>query len=151
MNRPSINVTPLIDVLLVLLIIFMIASPLRPESFKTRVAQPPAGVTVRPNPLSLVIAVAEDGSLTLNNEKNIATAADPSRLITRLKEIFQPRVSNNTVTEREDPGFHSPDLIQRTVFIRAPQRTNYGTVAKVVDAAKSSGAVPISLQVDGLD
>ena len=37
MNKPEINVTPLIDVLLVLLIIFMVVAPLKPSSFKARV------------------------------------------------------------------------------------------------------------------
>jgi biopolymer transport protein ExbD len=151
MNKPSINVTPLIDVLLVLLIIFMIASPLRPESFKTRVPQTPTSATLKENPLSLVITISKDGVLSLNNEKDIATAAEPSRLISRLKQIFLLRAANRAISERSDPAFPSPDGTERTVFIKAPSRIDYGTVAHVVDAAKSSGAVPISLQIDGLD
>ncbi len=38
-NKPNINVTPLIDVLLVLLIIFMVVSPLKPANFKTKIPQ----------------------------------------------------------------------------------------------------------------
>ena len=40
---------------------------------------------------------------------------------------------------------------QRTVFIKAPKGIDYGTVAKVVDAVKMSGATPISLQIDRLE
>ena len=38
-NKPNINVTPLIDVLLVLLIIFMVVSPIKPTDFKTKIPQ----------------------------------------------------------------------------------------------------------------
>ena len=41
MNRPNINVTPLIDVLLVLLIIFMVVTPFKPSSFKARIPAEP--------------------------------------------------------------------------------------------------------------
>jgi biopolymer transport protein ExbD len=37
------------------------------------------------------------------------------------------------------------------VFIKAPRATNYGSVARVVDAVKLAGAYPISLQIDGLE
>ena len=40
-NKPNINVTPLIDVLLVLLIIFMVAAPLRPARFMAKLPAPP--------------------------------------------------------------------------------------------------------------
>ena len=40
MTRPTINVTPLIDVLLVLLIIFMVVTPMRPSSFKAAIPRP---------------------------------------------------------------------------------------------------------------
>ncbi|MEQ1646799.1 MAG: biopolymer transporter ExbD, partial [Pyrinomonadaceae bacterium] len=52
MLKPTINVTPLIDVLLVLLIIFMVVTPLKPSAFKTRVpaeqVEPPKGVFENP-------------------------------------------------------------------------------------------------------
>ncbi|MBA2737206.1 MAG: hypothetical protein H0U50_10535, partial [Pyrinomonadaceae bacterium] len=40
--------------------------------------------------------------------------------------------------------------VEKTVFIKAPRGTDYGSVAKVIDAVKLSGANPISLQIDGL-
>jgi len=66
MNRPNINVTPLIDILLVLLIVFMVVTPLKPASFKTRVPSGPDRVLNAPNdPKTLVVIVGLDGSLRL--------------------------------------------------------------------------------------
>jgi biopolymer transport protein TolR len=57
---PQINVTPLIDVLLVLLIIFMVITPLKPSRFEAKVPAEPkpddVQANVKPNPLTLVVA-----------------------------------------------------------------------------------------------
>ena len=54
MNNPHINVTPLIDVLLVLLIIFMVVAPLKPSSFKTRIpSEQKNNGTTDPHPQTL--------------------------------------------------------------------------------------------------
>ena len=69
--KPSINVTPLIDVLLVLLIIFMVITPLKPSRFEAKVPAEPKdeqNVNVKPNPLTLVVAISkETKGITLNN------------------------------------------------------------------------------------
>ena len=59
MSKPHINVTPLIDVLLVLLIIFMVVSPLRPDAFKAKV---PAELTndTPSDPQTLVVIIGKD-------------------------------------------------------------------------------------------
>ncbi len=58
---PNINVTPLIDVLLVLLIIFMVITPLKPSRFEAKVPAEPKDeqiqVEPKPNPLTLVVGV----------------------------------------------------------------------------------------------
>jgi biopolymer transport protein ExbD len=55
MTSPNINVTPLIDVLLVLLIIFMVVAPLKPTAFKARIPNEPGSFAdVNPNPKTLV-------------------------------------------------------------------------------------------------
>src|SRR5436309_15773964 len=65
--KPHINVTPLIDVLLVLLIIFMVVAPLKPARFLTKVAsKPDANRRLEPPPLQLVVTIKLDRSLTLN-------------------------------------------------------------------------------------
>ena len=154
MNRPAINVTPLIDVLLVLLIIFMVVTPLKPASFKARVpAEPLSDPRIRENPKTLVVAVAGDGSLRLNNLTDLGTAADAKLLSGKLVEIFEARKANADVSEdfADDAGRPTNDRIERAVFLKAPKGLDYGSVARVVDAVKLAGAYPISLQIDDLD
>jgi biopolymer transport protein ExbD len=137
MSKPEINVTPLIDVLLVLLIIFMVVTPVKPSKFDARVPSEPNNEIVAPAPTTLVVSLDAAAAITLNTERLDANAASPGALVVRLKEVFSARKANMET--------------QRTVFIKAPKNIDYGTVAKIVDAVKMSGAVPISLQIDRLD
>jgi biopolymer transport protein TolR len=137
MNKPDINVTPLIDVLLVLLIIFMVVTPVKPSKFDAKIPSEPTDERVDPNPKTLIVSIDESMALTLNTENIDASVAVPDALIERLKNVFDARYQNM------EP--------ERTVFIKAPKSIDYGTVAKVVDVVKRSGAAPISLQIDRLD
>src|SRR5215203_3799899 len=90
--QPNINVTPLIDVLLVLLIIFMVITPLKPSRFEAKVPAEPKPednqVEAKPNPLTLVVSVNKaDMSVLLNNEA-AGDVSDTSLLTTKLEEIF---------------------------------------------------------------
>lgn len=154
MSKPIINVTPFIDVLLVLLIIFMVVSPLKPSSFKARVPSEPIKIEKGDShPDTLVVTVADDAVLSLNSEANLGTAYEPTQLIAHLKNVFAARIANGNVsaTFGNDPGRPTADRIERTVFIKAPKTIDYGSVARVVDAVKLAGAYPISLQIDHLD
>jgi biopolymer transport protein TolR len=154
MNNPHINVTPLIDVLLVLLIIFMVVAPIRPSSFKARIPREPDHIaTAVPAPDALVVVVESDRSLRLNNERDLGTIDDAEKLIDRLRSVFQQRIENGNVSASfaGDPERPMPDQVERTVFIKAPPTLDYGSVAHVVDAVKLAGAFPISLQLDGLN
>jgi biopolymer transport protein ExbD len=154
MSKPNINVTPLIDVLLVLLIIFMVVAPLKPSSFKTRIPSEPTKIAKAENhPDTLVVTVASNSVLSLNNEANLGTANEPTLLISRLKNIFERRIANGNVsaTFGDDPHRPTSDKIERTVFIKAPKNIDYGSVARVLDAVKLAGAYPISLQIDHLE
>ena len=149
MNRPEINVTPLIDVLLVLLIIFMIVTPTRPSSLETRVPSEPAATRgVTPHPDTIVIRADRFGNLSVNNSGPIATIAEPGEMIEFIKAAFAARRENNAF--RTDPSTGKPD-IERTVFIKAPKGLDYGSVARVVDSVKLAGASPVSLQIDQLE
>ena len=153
MTKPNINVTPLIDVLLVLLIIFMVVSPLKPSSFKARVpSEPTNDPNVNTNINTLVAVVDGDGTLRLNAESNLGTTSDTIKLTDRLRAVFAERIASGQISERfaDDPERPISDRIERTVFIKAPRTTGYGEVARVVDAVKLAGAYPISLQIDDL-
>src|ERR1035437_3061563 len=152
MNAPHINVTPLIDVLLFLLIIFMVVAPTKPSAFKARIPaepkQTPIGIQ---NPKTLVVTIGIDRTLTINSE-SAGTVNDPNRLITRVKNIFELRIASGDVSESfaNDADRPAVDRIERTVFVKAPRDIDYGSVARVVDAVKLAGAYPISLQIDHL-
>jgi biopolymer transport protein ExbD len=142
--KPNINVTPLIDVLLVLLIIFMVISPSKPTAFQAKVPAEPSGEpNLPPNPNSLIVTVNPDYSLRLNRENEMGSVEDSEKVTAKLREVFETRAAN---------GILRPDSneVEKTVFIKAPKNLNYGSVAKVVDAVKLSGAAPIGLQIDDL-
>lgn len=144
MNQPKINVTPLIDVLLVLLIIFMVITPVKPSRFETKVPSPPADVRiVRPHPDTLQVSVGRDLLLRVNATGTFGSVEQPDELTMKLLDVFAERLSN--------AGGGRPAEVERTVFVRAPRDISYGDVAKVVDAVKASGADPISLSIDELD
>ncbi len=154
MNHPNINVTPLIDVLLVLLIVFMVVAPIKPSAFKARVpADPTDAADQPPHPEALAVIVMSDTSLMLNNETQLGTVADPARLIERLRSVFEQRIANGSVSSSfaDAPDRPGTDRIERTVFIKASPTINYGSVVKILDAVKLAGAYPISLQIDRLD
>lgn len=143
---PHINVTPLIDVLLVLLIIFMVITPLKPSRFEAKVPAEPKeqqDIKVEPNPLTLVVAINRiNRTLTLNNE-NAGSVDEPDALTNRLKEIFTQR-------EQNDVRSDVTNQIEKTIFIKSPTSVKYGDVVKVIDAVKMAGAQPIGLQIDDL-
>lgn len=150
MSKPHINVTPLIDVLLVLLIIFMVITPIKPSAFEARIpAEPRSDLIVDPHPDTLVVIVGTDSTLRLNNDVLEATIDDTGQLTQRLQEVFDARERNYAYTDSTSSD--GVPRIQRTVFIKAPRSLSYGSVAKVVDAVKVGGARPISLQIDDLD
>jgi len=154
MTKPDINVTPLIDVLLVLLIIFMVVAPKKPTDIKAHLPQEPKQEAfVEAHPHTLVVAINEDSSLRLNNAVDMGTIQEPEKLMAKLAQVFAERAENrlyaagmetrNDVTESEK--------ILKVVFIKAPRAMDYGNVVKVIDAVKMSGANPISLQIDDLN
>jgi biopolymer transport protein ExbD len=150
--KPEINVTPLIDVLLVLLIIFMVIAPLKPTDFKTKLPRPPAQ-SGTPDPHVLIVSLNTDAKIELNNESDLGTIEEPQKLVERLSEIFRQRAENHVYAAdlefRND--LNEEEKIQKTVFIKAPRKTEYGRVVKLIDAIKIAGASPISLQIDDLN
>ena len=115
---PYINVTPLIDVLLVLLIIFMVISPQKPHKFEAKVPEkPPENVTPPPpDPLTLVVSLPKGGGGFKLNQTDAKSLSDLSQLLhTALDGRPQDR---------------------KAVFVKAPSATKYGAVVDVIDVIK---------------
>jgi len=127
---PFINVTPLIDVLLVLLIIFMIISPARPRKFDARIPDKQPDEVKIENDFALVVTINQGGGYALNMQQ----AATLDELRSQLSRALDGR---------------PVDL--KAVFLKAPRTLNYGEVAKVIDIMKLAGCAPIGLQIENLD
>jgi len=153
--QPYINVTPLIDVLLVLLIIFMVVTPLKPSRFKADIPtqrDPNEDLSkLKPNPLTLVVTIAQDLSIKLNAD-SFGSVNDTTALSQRLLQVFQQRKEQRAykVGMETRSDVKEEDRIEKTVFVKAPRATKYGDVVKVIDAIKGAGANPVGLQVDDL-
>jgi biopolymer transport protein ExbD len=155
---PSINVTPLIDILLVLLIIFMVITPLKPARFKTLVPQrsEELNAQAKQSPLTLIVNIKKDLSAELirgGNKIADASVNDPGPIGSALATEFKGRKEQQVWKE----GFQGrtdlpPDeRIERTVFIKAPETFKYGDVVKVIDTVKGAGANPVGLQTEALE
>src|SRR5215212_8378831 len=153
---PFINVTPLIDVLLVLLIIFMVVSPLKPSRFRALIPEQPKPSQGEP-PVgaidNLVVNIKADGTLELNRVGGVGTVNDMGVLSARLAELFRLRLEQRVYRPDMLDRFDLPEQkrIQRTVYAKAPKAIPYGEVAKVIDGIKGAGGEPIGLQVDELE
>ena len=151
---PDINVTPLIDVLLVLLIIFMVASPLRPSRFTAKLpAEPQQNLPqFEPDQRTLVVTIEPDNTLRLNALTEMGTVDDPSKLNVKLVALFEERTRNKVYRDDMRDRFDLPDRlrVEKTVFIKAPRNLPYGRIMQVMDGLKGAGAEPIGLQLDDL-
>lgn len=127
---PLINVTPLIDVLLVLLIIFMVISPARPSRFETKIPEKaPLGAEVE-SELSLVVSLNREGGYQLNSQ--------PAATLTELNALLHHALEGR------------PESL-KAVFIKAPRASHYGEIIKVIDVMKAAGSAPIGMQIENLD
>ena len=153
---PYINVTPLIDVLLVLLIIFMVVTPMKPSRFKALIPEPPEPRPAEPPKAAidnLVVAIKLDGTLELNQIGDMGSVNDTGKLSATLAELFRQRLDRHVYRVDMQDRIDLPEekRIQRTVFIKAPRSIAYGEVAKVIDGIRGAGAEPVGLQIDELD
>lgn len=151
-TEPTINVTPLIDVLLVMLIIFMVAAPLKPSRFLSQVPEPPDDRPLETHDHTLLVTINPDHTLMLNSLADMGTVADTAKLSTKLSVLFHERLKNRAFSHRmmARTDVHDWDRVERTVFIKAPRSMHYAHIVRVIDALKGAGANPIGLQIDSL-
>jgi len=119
----NINITPYIDILLVLLIIFMVITPVRQMDLDVKVPQTSNTDANKGaiDPNVIVVSIGEDAKIAINQEEtNIA------KLGSKLQEIYSKRANKN-------------------MFVSASAKLPYGDVVKIIDIAKGAGVGDIGL------
>src|ERR1700687_6042297 len=121
--KADINMTPMIDVLLVLIIIFMVITPLTPKGLEALVPQPPPP-NAKPNQSdqrTVVIVIDKDHNMQINSESVLE-----ANLQSRLEEIFKTRA-------------------ERVVFVKGDPSLEFRWVAKAIDIAHGAGIDKVGL------
>jgi biopolymer transport protein TolR len=127
-SRPKsdINITPLVDVVLVLLIIFMVMTPLGEKMLRVRVPDAEEVQDVRvPPPGQLVVSIAADGAMAINGEKV------GGEYLEQLRRYLARRA----------PG-------DRLVFVAADDRAPYPRLVGALDGARRAGAETLALTTE---
>jgi biopolymer transport protein TolR len=125
-NQPvaEINMTPLIDVMLVLLVIFIIAAPLMTSSVKLELPKTENTSNVDAPEGTLVVSLKANGALFLKDSEISAAS---------LATVFETAAKKNAQTE---------------LHIRADKKVPYGEVAKLMSTAQTKGLVRIGFITD---
>jgi len=126
--KSDINMTPMIDVLLVLIIIFMVITPLTPKGLEAIVPQPaPPNTKSDADQRTIVVSINKDKSMMINTENT-----DEAKLGSRLEEIFKTRA-------------------ERVIFVKGDPDLEFQSVARVIDIAKGVGIDKVGLMTPEME
>ena len=123
----SMNVVPLIDILLVLLIIFMVITPLAPQGLEALVPQPSQDVEPRTDYKVVVVQVLENNHLKINDD-----TATWDNLGPQLNNIFKLRA-------------------EKVAFVKGDDTVVFAVVARAIDVMRSSGVEKVGLMTAKLE
>jgi biopolymer transport protein ExbD len=125
----AINVTPLVDIVLVLLIIFMITAPaIYQSAIKVQLPKAKSGEASEKSPLSF--SISKEGNLSLNQES-----------------VEWKSLGQRLVVEKDKLAQTSQDSSQQAVMISADEATPHGTVIRLMDLLRQAGLTRFAISV----
>jgi biopolymer transport protein TolR len=133
-HRPmsEINVTPFVDVMLVLLIIFMVAAPLLTAGVPLDLPQAKGKTIESQQKEPVIVSITKDGKIFLGQEEDPKNAVVLENLAERLKAIADARGTKD-----------------EAIFLRGDTLAQHGLVTKVLARIKNSGFQKVSIVIEG--